>query len=328
MGSDSSSHNEQLRHHSFSASIPNFGDQARPDSRASVRSEVLPSPHRRQASTQSLPPQQTSHTEVYYNEDGQARKRAKVTQTDWRGRSSFGAKGADLRVTAATAHSMQMHRPVARRPGAPGADLEPPPRAPTPVPQRHPMLRQQRPSQPQGQRSFLRQASTMTADSDIASDVDQFSDALMSSPEDQSPNDSADGTPQEFPSSPPVMGLPQPAPSSPGLPKLPPSRLLDSGYMSERGPHSSNAAPMYDDDDENRSPDAEDLEVAAQYHARGLRGQPVIKSEGDDAGFQGIYPSDALPGEMDLQDNQGYVDHDQALFQELFGFEGALPSIE
>jgi hypothetical protein len=332
MGSESGIHNDQLRHHSFSASIPNFGDQARPDSRASVRSEVQPSPHRRQASTQSLPPQHLStQTEIYYNEDGQSRKRAKVTQADWRGRSSFGAKSADLRVTAASAHSVQMHRPVARRPGAPGADLEPPPRAPTPVPQRHPLLRHQRPSQAPGQRSFLRQASTMSVNSDIASDADQLSDALMSSPENQSPDGSAEGTPQDFPSSPPVMGLAQPHPSSPGLPKMPPSRLLDSGYMSG-GLHSSNAGPAYDDDDENRSPDAEDLEVAAAYHARTSRGQPFIKSEADETAFDSMYQSDALMSDgnvhVGLEGNQGYVDSDQALFQELFDLEGAVLSQE
>ena len=140
---ESGSRNDLLRHQSFSGHPSNLGglaaDNSRPGSRASVRSEVN---HQRQASAPTLqhpqPLQQRQEilqqTEVYYNEDGQPRKRAKVMQTDWRGRSSFGSKSADLRVTAATAASMHMQRPIAKRPAAPGSNLEPPPRVPTPVP--------------------------------------------------------------------------------------------------------------------------------------------------------------------------------------------------
>lgn len=358
MGSDSSTHNEQLRHHSFSVNAPTFADQSRPGSRASVRSEVQPSRHQRQASTQSLPQQHLqTEVEVDYNEDGQPRKRAKVTQADWRGRSSFGAKSGDLRVTAATAHSVQMHRPVPRRPGAPGAHLEPPPRAPTPIPQMNPMMRQQRPLQPAGPRSFLRQASTVTADSDFILEAEQYSDAMMSSPEECSPNNSitAEGTPQDIPSSPPVFtGGHQPQPSSPGLPTLPTTRMADSGYMSERGLHSSNIMHDFDEDDEDRSPDAQDLEVAAQYHARRGQSQTFIKSEG---AYTGAFPyqSDAIESDMNVeletpgdmgqlphkmlinmppgryrQPSQGYVTLDDDLFEELFGDTSdlAIPSIE
>ncbi|KAK5687206.1 hypothetical protein LTS10_001344 [Elasticomyces elasticus] len=292
MGLESGTHNEQLRHQSFAANAPNFADHSRPGSRASVRSEVQSSHHQRQASTQSLPLQQSQQTDIYYNEDGQSRKRAKITQTDWHGRSSFGTKSGDLRVTAATAHSVHMHRPIATRHGAPGTDLEPPPRAPTPVPQMNPMLRQQRPSQPA--RSFLRQASTV--DSDFMSDIDQYSDATMTPPDDEgSPTHSLapDATPQDIPSSPPVlMGVNYAQPSSPGLPTLPVSRPLDSGYMS------GNVLDDYDCDDENRSPDAEDLEMAAQYHARESTVQRSTKTERASSRAPANLTSDAFASEI------------------------------
>lgn len=346
MGPQSSTHNEQLRHQSFSGHTSTFPDQSRPDSRASVRSEVQASQlHHRQASTpllqeSQIPPQ----TDVYYNEDGQARKRAKVTQTDWRGKSSFGSKSADLRITAATAASVHMHRPIPKRPTAPGSDLEPPPRVPTPVPQLNPLLPQSRP-QPLAQRSFLRQTSTF--DSDFMSDADQFSDAIMSSPEEDSPGNSitAEGTPQDIPSSPPVLhNLNLPQPSSPQLPTLPPPRMADSGYMSDRHFNSGNMAQNFDDD-ENRSPDAQDLEVAAQYQQRGQQSLPFIKTERSASSRPPAYPSSAPPSEMNVEfetpgdmaqlshkmrldlpldryrkvSSQGYVEPHDNLFDELFG---------
>ncbi|KAK4546260.1 hypothetical protein LTR36_001937 [Oleoguttula mirabilis] len=303
MGFESSTQNDQLRHQSFSTNAQNFPDQSRPGSRASVRSEVQSPRHQRQASMQSNQ-QQPVHppTEGYYNEDGQSRKRAKVTQADWRGRSSFGAKSGDLRVTAAAAHSMHMHRPIAKRSAAPGSDLEPPPRVPTPVPQRNPMLPRQGMSQPMPSRSLLRQASTATFDSDFMSDADHYSDALMSSPEEGSPNNSitADGTPLDIPSSPPVFnGTSQPQPSSPGLPALPVPRMADSGYMSERGLLSSNFMNDFEDD-ENRSPDAQDLEDAAQYQARQQQSQSFVKSEGTGTGMP-LYQSDTMDSGMNVR---------------------------
>ncbi|KAI6828987.1 hypothetical protein KC340_g10414 [Hortaea werneckii] len=261
---DSNNDNELLRRQNFAGQMQDFTDQSRPTSRNSARSEVQPPRHQYNASTQSMQqPAAQQQTEVFYNEDGQPRKRAKVTQTDWHGRSSFGAKSGDLRVTAATAHSMQMHRPIAKRAAISGSELEPPPRAPTPVPQGNPMRAQQRRPPPAQTRSFLRQASTATMESDYMSDIDQFSDAVGQSPEE-------DNTPLDIPSSPPVFQPSnQPQPSSPGLPTLPAPKFADSGYLSERGHYSSNMMDDYNyDDNEDRSPDAQDLEVAAQYNSR------------------------------------------------------------
>ena len=350
MVSDSSTHNPALRHQSFSGHPSNFEDPSRPGSRASVRSEVGSSRHQRQASTNSLPPQQQplqAETEVYYNEDGQPRKRAKVVQADWRGKSSFGSKSSDLRVNAATAASMHMHRPIPKRPTAPGSNLEPPPRVPTPVPRiNRAFSQQQQPQQLNPRRSMLRQAST--ADSDFMSDIDNFSDAIMSSPEEDSPGNSitGEGTPRDIPSSPPVFpGINLPQPSSPGLPTLPPPRMADSGYMSERHMMSGNIAETLEND-EDRSPDAQDYEMASQYNARSGRqqSQPVIKIEGSET----VRPMPPLfnesiqlnHGGMSFDDSgdysmsqgavdgsQGYVSTDD-VFRELFGDEFVERSIE
>ena len=299
MGSDSNTFNEQLRHQSFSTAPPNFGDQSRPGSRASVRSEsYVPSPnhHHRQSSTQSV--DLTQQVENFYGEDGQPRKRAKVMQTDWRGKSSFGGRSSDLRVTAATAASMQMHRPVATRPSMPGSNLEPPPRVPTPTPQLG-LPGQQRPRIPSS-RSMLRQ--TSTTGSDFMSDADQMSEAV-SSPEDMTPEASvmAGETPQDFPSSPPLFpGLNEGTPSSPGLPTLAVPAMADSGYMSERNITSSTYLDSFEAKD--LSPDADDYTTAGQYQPRKQQRKTHIKSEGLEAAkMPPPYPSDAPTSEINFE---------------------------
>lgn len=253
VGLESSTFNEHLRHQSFSGVPSNFVDHSQPASRASVRSEYSSARHhQRQTSSQSLPPQPAQdQTELYFNEDGQPRKRARVMQTDWHGKASFGSRSSDLRITAAAANSVHMHRPIPKRATAPGSDLEPPPRVPTPVPQRNFLLQHQRAQQSAPARSMLRQASTV--DSDFMSDFEQYSDALMSSPEEESPLNSttAAGTPQDIPSSPPVFpGINHIQPSSPGLPTLSTPRMADSGYLSEIGLASGNVIDSLEDCDE------------------------------------------------------------------------------
>ena len=302
MGLNPSSLNEQLRHQSFSGNPSNFADQSRPNSRASVRSESYQPSHQQHHPSFAQPPELLQQSEIYFNEDDHSRKRAKVTQADWRGRSSFGTKSSDLRVTAATAASMQLHRPVPKRPSAPGSNLEPPPRVPTPVPQFH-ALPHQRGQHAAGPRSLLRQAST-AAGSDFMSDIDQMSEAIMSSPEDHSPDNSiaAEGTPQEFPSSPPLFpGINMPQPSSPGLPALPVPRMADSGYMSERNITSGALLDLSDADNEDRSPDANDYEAAGRYNARKRPKHTRIKSEGLlTTAVPPPYPSDAPTSEINF----------------------------
>lgn len=220
-------------------------NHTRPSSRTSVRSERL---GRRRESFNNIEQSQ---------EEGPARKRVKVTQTDWRGKNSFGAKTDSLRVTASTAASIRIHKPIPKRPGMPGssASLEPPPRVPTPVPGQ---ANNGRPGQ-----SFLRRESSL-AQTRYMSPYSQpcdmpttQSEAVMSSPEDEANDGTVEGTPTDFPSSPPMM----PEPSSPGLPSFNSlSRPADSGYMS--------SAFECQDDDEDRSVDEEDLQMAAQYRPR------------------------------------------------------------
>lgn len=329
MSSKPSTRNHELRHQNFSGNPSDLAEQNRPASRASVRSESGSSrPYPQPLAQHFEQSVEQSSNEIFYNEDGQPRKRAKVMQADWRGKSSFGSKSSDLRVTAATASSMHMFRPIAKKPSAPGTDLEPPPRVPTPVPNRTRHF-QRMPSAPI--RSGLRQASV--AESDFMSDLEPMSDA-MTSPEGSSPGNSANGeTPMDIPSSPPIVpGYNMPQPSSPGLPNLLPSRLADSGYMSERGYHSGAVMDSLENE-EDRSPDAEDLEMAAQYRSRSYPRGPIVKTEGspvDDlptaylmsSEVHGDLPIDVHP----LPDNmepQRYDAYDDSLLDELFGEHGS-----
>ncbi|THX76276.1 hypothetical protein D6C89_06920 [Aureobasidium pullulans] len=215
---------------------------ARPSSRMSMQSEMH---HERRGSMAGS---------EQYQEEGPARKRVKVTQADWRGKSTFGGPSDSLRVTASTAASIRVHKPVAMRPGMMGNSLEPPPRVPTPVPQIN--LPGSRPNAG----SILRRESSLARTQTYNSPYDPTpsclpppSDSAMSSPED-AVTDHIGITPTEFPSSPPLL----PEPSSPGLPSF--SRPADSGYMS--------SAFECHDDDEDRSVCEEDMQIAAQYRPR------------------------------------------------------------
>ncbi|KAI4807129.1 hypothetical protein E4T44_11181, partial [Aureobasidium sp. EXF-8845] len=214
----------------------------RPSSRMSVQSDM----HHDRRGSMTGPEQ--------YQEEGPARKRVKVTQADWRGKSAFGGSSDSLRVTASTAASIRVHKPVAMRPGMMGNSLEPPPRVPTPVP--HLNLPGSRPNPG----SILRRESSLARAQTYNSPYDPTpnclappSDSAMSSPED-AVNDHNGITPTDFPSSPPLL----PEPSSPGLPSF--SRPADSGYMS--------SAFECHDDDEDRSVCDEDMQIAAQYRPR------------------------------------------------------------
>jgi hypothetical protein len=272
---------EVSQHQSFPGRIFDPSEQSRCSSRASARSDLDASYHHRQNSIQSQPALADSHFDDYYGEDNQSRKRAKVMQADWHGRSSFGARSSDLRVTAATVSSMHMIRPIARRAFGSTSSLDPPPRVPTPVPQRTRRVPHDAPSLA-NPRSMLRQASTI--DSDLMSDADPMSDAMMSSPEGSSPGDSitAEGTPMDFPSSPPIVPrrrLLQP--SSPRLPSLPKAHMTDSGYMSEPTTnHSDNNAGQRFAPGDSQSPFADDTFAMARNDSQTYGRDASVKSEG------------------------------------------------
>ncbi|GAB7357934.1 hypothetical protein MBLNU230_g0101t1 [Neophaeotheca triangularis] len=305
---ESNNFNSNLRHQSFNGHTTNYADQSRPASRASVQSEGRASQGKRPAPAQSPQPTQQPkpQDETYFNEDGTQRKRAKVMQTDWRGRSSFGGKSSDLRVTAATAASVHMHRPIATKPNAPGSNLEPPPRVPTPVPQLNRTL--QGKNRPTAQpRSLLRQASM--PESEYGSEGEIMSDALMSSPEEGSQDGSSAGdpSPQDIPSSPPIFaGNTTPQPSSPGLPTLQTAtqRMADSGYMS------GDFANL--DENEDCSPEGQGLGPPARYQSRDQ--QTFIKSEGfsgvgQPSGYDNVPGSDATLPLFEQQQRGGSVGH-------------------
>ncbi len=208
-------------------SAQRFGQDGheRPGSRASTRSDAQVVSRR-------------SHSDL--NDASEAdgfgaapRKRARLSRADWQGKSSFGPQADSLRVTASTAASIRVHRPVPNRPGHPEPDhADGGHRPPTPRPDA--MSRQQR-DRPMGQ-SLLRQESSLDSNSYVSpysSALDLptrppsahggFSEQQSGSPE---------GTFTEIPSSPPV--LPQGSyifgPSSPSLPPQP--TYPDSGFMS------------------------------------------------------------------------------------------------
>ncbi|KAG9967377.1 hypothetical protein KCU61_g106, partial [Aureobasidium melanogenum] len=145
----------------------------RPSSRMSVQSDIH---HERRGSMVG---------QEQYQEEGPARKRVKVTQADWRGKSAFGGPSDSLRVTASTAASIRVHKPVAMRPGMMGNSLEPPPRVPTPVPQVN------LPGSRNNTGSMLRRESSLARVQTYNSPYDPTpnclappSDSAMSSPED------------------------------------------------------------------------------------------------------------------------------------------------
>ncbi|KAG8631262.1 hypothetical protein KVT40_000402 [Elsinoe batatas] len=236
---------------------PTMNRQSRPSSRTSVRSS-----HGRAGNESSL--------QEGFAEEGPAPKRAKITQAQWKGRSAFTDNPDSLRVTASTAASIRVHKPVATRPGG---NLEPPPRVPTPVPA-------EKNSRFKGH-SFLRRESSLYHAETPQSPFDNQSDAVMSSPEDM--QGQGDGSPLEFPSSPPAM----PEPSSPGLPAHP--SLPDSGYM-------SGGVADYMQDDEDRPVTKDDRKQVSRYKARSQ------SKLGSDISFieQTPGPPELLPTRMNM----------------------------
>ena len=95
-------------------------------------------------------------------DDGPApRKRAKIMQTDWNTKSSFGTATDSLRVNASSAASLRMFRPIAMSPapGAAASHLQEIPRAPTPIPN---LAKQQLGRDKQSGRSALRRDSILS----------------------------------------------------------------------------------------------------------------------------------------------------------------------
>ncbi|KAJ4362744.1 hypothetical protein N0V95_001346 [Ascochyta clinopodiicola] len=225
-----------------------YNPDPRPNSRASVRSELSTHSHQYQADP---------HYIIERQEDGPPKKRARITQATRPRNTPLTARNDSLHKTAATASSVWLHRPIAVNAASNLADAELHPRAPTPRPgdmtfgTRGP----RRPPAP----SALRHAS-MDAGRPYTSpyDASAFSDAAVDSGDDDR-DGSPDETPRDMPSSPPVVSQrTSPTPSSPTLPTFP--LLNDSGFVSD--------VPLGRDEDNtengNRIPDGSDLPMAPE----------------------------------------------------------------
>ena len=200
---------------------------------------------------ESVDPGYVSNDERF--EDGPSKKRAKVTQAEWSGKTDFGKQPESLRVAASTAASVRIHQPAAVRPSESLANaLEGPPREPTPI--ADPSNRMHRPQLPPP-RSSLRRESFAAEKKTYASPYVPPGSA-MTSPEASQMGSS----PVDIASSPPVYGGGSTAPSSPKLPTFS-QHFDDSGFM-------SGTIDDLFEDDEMRPIDDEDMEVAAQYSKR------------------------------------------------------------
>ncbi|KAL8737278.1 MAG: hypothetical protein Q9181_001832 [Wetmoreana brouardii] len=188
-----------------------------------------------------------------------AKKRAKVTKTDYPGPSGFG-KQPELRVAASTAASVRIHQPTAIRPSdRTASSLEGPPREPTPV--AGPSNISSRPLLPP-RKSGLRCESFIVEETPYESPYPPSDAGKVPNSETTSPEGSraeSANTPAEFTSSPPVYPGFGMVPSSPRLPALP--RETDSGFM-------NGTIDDLFEDDEYRPLDDEDLDVASQYIKR------------------------------------------------------------
>ena len=202
-------------------------------------------------------PEYVSNDERF--EEGPNKKRAKVMQADWSGKTDFGKQPESLRVAASTAASVRIHQPTAVRPNSSLAtSLEGPPREPTPIANGVNGIQRTQLPQP---RSNLRRESFAESKSYASPYIPpggsiQAGESALTSPE----ASQAESSPVDIASSPPVYHGALTVASSPNLPTLP-RYFEDSGFM-------SGTIDDLFEDDEMRPIDDEDLEVAAQYIKR------------------------------------------------------------
>ena len=245
----------------------------RPSSRASVASNR--SSYSRKGNTSSFERRDVQDSD---QQEEPAKKKARIMKADWKGKSSALGSADSLRVTASTANSIRVHRPVSVRPsGDRTHSLEPPPRAPTPIPE---ASARSRPLLRTASTSLLRRGSTLSNDGRYSSPYapdetpEQSQPAWAFSPQDENRN-SVNTSPSDIPSSPPEFA----PPSSPPLPTYPP----DSGFMSGL------AMDRADNDNEERAIDEEDIVVAKQWRRRPKTMRP------DKEGF-----CEVIPGPVEL----------------------------
>jgi hypothetical protein len=199
-----------------------YNPDSRPASRTSTRSEVA-------TAQQQFQPD--DHYVLEEQEEGPPKKRARIIQTKRPKKTPLTAHNDSLRVTASTAASVRLHRPLAANPAAALASADAQPRAPTPRPGDS-VFGQRGPRCPPAP-SALRHASMDEGRPYMSPyDMTSFSDNAVDSADDER-GESPGDTPQEMPSSPPLATQRTVSPdnSSPPLPTLPLPN--DSGFVSD-----------------------------------------------------------------------------------------------
>ncbi|KAJ5587430.1 uncharacterized protein N7459_003195 [Penicillium hispanicum] len=203
-------------------------DIIRPSSSASMRDADYhaQSYHVRRGSVQS-----GYGSGVEDSADPQPRKRAKLYQASWPGKSDMNIERqpSSLRVAASTAASVRIHRPTPVNPSiAAEHSNEEPVRPPTPISRPGEMPRRARPS------SSLLRESSIASTASYASPYFNSDDILSTEQTAHSPEDPRYQGLFEpsftMPSSPPILDNRLPSKSSPNLPPI--SLDTDSGFMS------------------------------------------------------------------------------------------------
>lgn len=190
-----------------------------------------------------------------------SKKRARIVKTAWHGPSVFEDQSAPLRVTASAAASIRGQRPSISHPSASdiaAGDLSQ--RPPTPMPGNTQLLRRPVARSSSSLNRELPANRTTAYESPYSQNQDMTDAPSVYSPEACSA--SANSTPADIPSSPPIMrGALSPTPSSPAFPA--PRNHLDSGFGS------GTMDECFDEDeDEMRPLDEEDIKIAAKYSRR------------------------------------------------------------
>ncbi|KAK1760750.1 hypothetical protein QBC47DRAFT_13659 [Echria macrotheca] len=251
---------------------------ARP-SRPSSRSRHRPSTGRPRGRPRKKPLEAgntSAAEEATDGDEGPAKKRAKVTQTEYSSTAPFGSAPDSLRVHASISGSLRNLRPVGSIGDATGANhLQDVPRAPTPVPDMPLLQKQQQKmralaskvkqeltSEPEIPMEYQRRLSRPYLQGGT-SQAGYSPDSVAQSPDlGYSPEDS----PADLGSSPPVPRTSaylnsSPMPSSPILPAMP-LRQVDSGFMS------GGIDELFDEEDVQELPRAKPPTQPGQPRAR------------------------------------------------------------
>lgn len=238
--------------------------QSRPSSRGSTRGRP---PLKHAASCASRV--ESVHSQIPSELDNtQSRKRARIQQTDWQGPSAFENREDSLRVSASVAASVRGHKSSGGHPTA--ADIaaaEPGIRPPTP----RPSARLTRTDTAVAHETMTQKPRWYQSPYTMDGNQGDGAGSTAASPEEH--NGSIASTPLDIPSSPPIVRHGSPTPSSPALPRL--VNHPDSGFVSGQ------LDSCFDDDDEMRPLDDDDIRNASHYSSRqfGLTSELSIMEE-------------------------------------------------